>query len=317
MTSIEKTILPFEIQRKIKAIKSDSHSGATALTQQGIQTVHLLLQKNQSSNQQMLQQQIKLTLQKLLNAQPLMASLVTYANTILLSLEKQQFQSVQSLKQLIFEQSNTFLNDFSQANKQISTYVLPLLTNNTTVFTYSNSSTVLEAILFAHKKGRKINVHCSESRPTQEGTKLAKTLSKQGINTTLSTDAALFNNLPRADIVLIGADSISTQGICHKMGTHPLALLASIHHIPIYSLSAEEKIVPASYPHPTQPTKNPKEILTHSTKHLHISNYYFDCTPLALFTAIITQHGRKKPTDILNHQHKLPLHEILLSNNTH
>lgn len=317
MTSKQKTILPLEIQRKIKDIKSDSQSGATALTQQGIQIVYLLLQKNQSSNQQTLQQQIKLTLQKLLNAQPLMASLVTYANTILLSLEKQQFQSVQSLKQLVLKQSNTFLTDFSQANQQINTSVLPLLTDHTTVFTYSNSSTVSEALLFAHNKGRKINVHCSESRPTQEGTQLAKTLSKQGINTRISTDATLFTRLPSADLVLIGADSISTQGIYHKMGTHPLALLARIHHIPLYCLTAEQKIVPASYQHPTEPVKNPKEILSCSNEHLCISNYYFDCTPLSLFTAIITQHGLKKPTDILNHQHKLPLHESLPSNNTH
>ncbi len=311
MESKEKMILPSEIDEAIKGIESDTQSGATTLTKQGIQTIHLLLKKGNISDQQSLQRQIKQTLLSLIHAQPMMAPLVTYANTILLTLEKQKPSSIQSLKEMVLVQSNTFLKSFSQANKQISIHTLPLLSDNTTVFTYSNSSSVFEALRLAHKKEIKINVYCSESRPTDEGKQLAKTLSKKGINTTLSTDAALFSHLRKADLILIGADTISKEGLIHKMGTSALACLANHHNIPIYSLSAEEKMIPATYKLPSQQTKNPKEILTNTTKQLTVSNYYFDCTTLSLITEIITQNGRTQPKEIVQHLNTLPLHESL------
>ncbi|MFO8078393.1 MAG: hypothetical protein R6U21_07125 [Thermoplasmatota archaeon] len=311
MNSKEKMILPPEITEAINGIESDTQSGATTLTKQGIQTVHLLLKKGNTSDQQILQRQIKQTLLSLIHAQPMMASFVTYANTILLTIEKQNLPSIQSLKKLILAQSNTFLTSFSQANKKISIQTLPLLTDNTTVFTYSNSSSVFEALRLAHKKGIKINVYCSESRPTDEGKQLSKTLSKQEINTTFSTDAALFSNLAKADLILIGADTISKEGLIHKIGTSALACLANYHNIPIYSLSAEEKMIPATYKLPAQQTKNPREILTNTNKQLTLSNYYFDCTPLSLITEIITQKGRKQPKEIVQHLNTLPIHESL------
>lgn len=307
----ERTILPQEITNAIEVIQSDSQSGATSLTKKGIQTLQLLLEKTTISDCKKLQRQIKQTVLLLVKAQPMMASLVTFANSILLYIKQQKPTSIKVMKSLVLLQSNRFLTSFSQANKRISIQTLPLLANNTTVFTYSNSSSVVEAILFAYKKGRSLNVYCSESRPTLEGKTFAKTLSKQGITITLTTDAALFSYLGKADLILIGADSISKKGLIHKMGTSALAYLANYHEIPLYSLSAEEKMIPATYKFPAQQAKNPREILTNKNRNLTISNYYFDETPLPLFTEIITQKGRMHPKKINEYLNTLPLHKSL------
>ena len=311
MDSTKKMILPTEIKKAIRAIKTNSESGATTLTKQTIQTIHLLLEKTKTSDQHILKKQIQQTLLQLINAQPMMASILTYANTLLSSIDQQQPSSIVSLQEIVQTKSNYFLNTFSEANKKISKHTLPLLSNQSMVFTYSNSSSVTEALLLAHNNNIKMNVYCSESRPTGEGKHIAKLLSRKGIKTRFSTDAALFSKLSKADIILIGADGISTQGLYHKIGTKALAHLAQIHHIPLFSLSAEEKILPASYKQAMQPTKNPEEIIKANNKNLQVCNNYFDQTPLSLMTAIITQNGKKQTKDIITHQKNLILHPCL------
>ena len=72
----------------------------------------------------------------------------------------------------------------------------------------------------------RFDVICTESRPINEGVNLAAKLGGEGIRVKLVIDAAVCSILPQAQIVLIGADSLSAKGLVNKIGTLCLALAA-------------------------------------------------------------------------------------------
>lgn len=74
----------------------------------------------------------------------------------------------------------------------ISRNTLKLTKNNSTIITHSYSSTVLNSLVYAKKSGRNFIVICTESRPINEGVKLAEKLGKNKIKVKLIVDPALF-----------------------------------------------------------------------------------------------------------------------------
>ncbi|WP_410766476.1 NUDIX domain-containing protein [Haloferax sp. DFSO60] len=108
------------------------------------------------------------------------------------------------------------------------------------VATLSRSGTVLSVL-----RDDRPSVLISESRPGGEGVVVAELLAEVGIETTLTTDAAL----PKlvldgdADAVVLGADSVLASGdVVNKVGSVPLALAANRAEIPVYVVCARDKI---------------------------------------------------------------------------
>jgi translation initiation factor 2B subunit (eIF-2B alpha/beta/delta family) len=101
-----------------------------------------------------------------------------------------------------------------------------------------------------------------------------------GIPVTVIVDAAMYRFLPRAQMVFVGADSISPRGLVNKTGTALLALAAAKLSVPMYALCGSEKFLPESYEPPAEPPN------------------YFESTPLEYLTGIVTEDGVLRPTEI-------------------
>jgi translation initiation factor 2B subunit (eIF-2B alpha/beta/delta family) len=112
-----------------------------------------------------------------------------------------------------------------------------------------------------------------------------------GIPVTLIVDAAVYRFLPRAQMVFVGADSISPRGLVNKTGTSLVALGASKLGVPVYALCGREKFLPESYEPPPEQPRNPREILECDVPNVTVENYYFDTTPLEYLTGIVTEDG--------------------------
>ncbi|KAB1187389.1 MULTISPECIES: NUDIX domain-containing protein [Haloferax] len=108
------------------------------------------------------------------------------------------------------------------------------------VATVSRSGTVVAALEDARPA-----VVVAESRPGAEGLSVAEELASDGLDVTLTTDAALPGLVAAGDIdaVLVGADSVLASGaVVNKVGSFPVALAAARADVPVFAVCARDKI---------------------------------------------------------------------------
>src|SRR4029434_11125284 len=82
--------------------------------------------------------------------------------------------------------------------------------------------------------------------PAYDGRLQAAALLAHGIAVDYSIDMALFERLPEAQDVLVGAETVFPGGLVNKLGTYPLAQMAQCNHVPIFSLCTSGKFLPAA-----------------------------------------------------------------------
>jgi translation initiation factor 2B subunit (eIF-2B alpha/beta/delta family) len=162
-----------------------------------------------------------------------------------------------------------------------------------TVATLSRSGTVRAALRAADVD----RVVVSESRPGGEGLGVAESLAGDGVDVTLTTDAALPGLLdgtdggavPPADAVAIGADTVLPDGaVVNKVGTYPLALAAARSDVPVYAVCAADKVRPDAAIDCSD--GDPADIYGGAAA-VDVANPVFEVTPADLVTAVVTEDG--------------------------
>jgi len=124
-----------------------------------------------------------------------------------------------------------------------------LIKKNSVIFTHCHSSTVVSALIYAKKKGKKFEVYLTETRPLYQGRKTARELRKKGIKVTMFVDSAGYIALTKSqetrdvDLVLLGADAITPKGTLNKVGSGMFAKLAYDEKIPVYILADSLKYI--------------------------------------------------------------------------
>lgn len=164
---------------------------------------------------------------------------------------------------------------------------LPYFKNRNTILTISNSRTVYGLLAKLQKVNNSLKVIVCESRPKLEGRIIASRLAKAGLKLQLITDAMISEYVQHCDAVLIGADTILTNGsVVNKVGSKPLAIMCKEFKKPFYvaadksKLSKKNKFV--------QLDQNKKEIWRGAPKEILIVNRYFETVPKKYITRIFT-----------------------------
>lgn len=206
--------------------------------------------------------------------------------------------------------------EFARGLKENVAYVAQeagkLIPAEGTVLTHSSSGTVREALLQAGAGGKRIRVIATESRPTCEGRSLAGLLAEAGMAVTLIVDAATSLFVPRADLVLVGADAVSPAGLLNKIGTRSVALAAQAAAKPIYSLCDSSKILRGDVPLPEEAPRDPAELLAGFVlPGVEAANYYFEWTPLRLITGIVIEAGIYTADELRESTREVVLHPAL------
>jgi translation initiation factor 2B subunit (eIF-2B alpha/beta/delta family) len=178
------------------------------------------------------------------------------------------------------------------------------LVENRRVITHSCSSTVIEIL-----KAKGVNVIVSESRPLYEGRRVARELSEFGIPVTLITDASVGYFASKADIALVGADTILADGsLVNKMGTYLLALSSRKSNVPFYVACELDKLSSYSPREIELEEKEASEVLSEKLPNVTIRNIYFDITPAELVTKIITEKGMMEPYEAVDYAREMEEH---------
>ncbi|WIA12133.1 hypothetical protein OEZ85_012206 [Tetradesmus obliquus] len=93
-------------------------------------------------------------------------------------------------------------------------------------------------------KGPGLSVIVCESRPLCEGVSMARRLAAAGLNVTLITDAQAGVFVEQADVVLLGADAVTPDGVVNKVGSRLLALAAKAAGVPVVAVTECLKVSP-------------------------------------------------------------------------
>ncbi len=204
-----------------------------------------------------------------------------------------------------------------ETNKRMGEYGASLIKNGDVILTHCNTGalatvdygTALGAIRTAWAQGKRIKVIVTETRPQLQGARLtAWELKREGIPVTVITDGMAGEVMRRrmVNLVMVGADRITSNGdVVNKIGTYALAVLAKEHGIPFYSV-APTTTIDLSIPSGDRVKiehRDPREVIFVGKtrlvpKGVAVFNPAFDVTPSRLVTAIVTERGIVRPSEL-------------------
>lgn len=184
-----------------------------------------------------------------------------------------------------------FLKKLKETQKIINKQTLKLIRQNSVVFTHCHSSTVVQALIYAKKKGKKFEVFLTETRPLYQGRKTARELRGAGIKVTMFVDSAVAIALTKSqgtkdvDLVLFGTDAITKKGVVNKVGSGMFSQIAKANKIPVYILADSLKYIKKI----KLEQRGPEEIW--GTKKIKIKNPAFELIKKKYVTGIISELG--------------------------
>jgi methylthioribose-1-phosphate isomerase len=228
--------------------------------------------------------------------------------------ERADEMNVDPLKQMVVAEAQKIADEDVQMNLRIAQngqQFIPDQANlihhcNTGALATAGIGTALGIIRVAHESGKKIHVYVDETRPRLQGARLTSWELKQlGIPHTVIVDGAsgYFMKKTKIDACLVGCDRIASNGdVANKIGTYNLALVASAHRVPFYSVGPTTTIdlsIASGEDIPIE-ERSGREI-THigdrqiTPDDIRVANPAFDVTPAKYITAIITDRDVAYP----------------------
>ncbi|MCL4382661.1 MAG: ribulose-bisphosphate carboxylase large subunit [Patescibacteria group bacterium] len=190
------------------------------------------------------------------------------------------------------------LGRFDDIENEILTHGLPLIKEGMRILTHCHSSSVVNLLKEAAKKGLTFKVYLTETRPFFQGRITARELTEAGISTTMITDSEAAFLISKEDekdldLILLGADALSQKGgAFNKVGSYGIALSAFHAKIPLFIVTTLLKF---SSQTPVIEERNGKEIWENKPQDLEIFNPSFDYVPPEFITGFLCEFGQVLP----------------------
>jgi len=216
---------------------------------------------------------------------------------------------VSDLAKIVSSSSQEFLASLEASRERIAEIGAKRIRDGMVVFTHCHSSTVTHLLRKANQDGKIFEVICTETRPVFQGRITAKEMLDLGVKTTLIVDSAARSFMRKADIAIVGADAITSEGsIINKIGTATIALLANEARVPFYVASELLKFDPTTLwgEYETIEERSEEEVWTDAPEKLIIKNPAFDVTKRPFIHGLISEEGIIPPqliTEIMQRKH--------------
>jgi len=223
--------------------------------------------------------------------EPLMRNAIRFINTIAQGADTEK---VAELSRLVSSASTQFLTELDASRELIAEIGAKRIREGMVVFTHCHSSTVTRMIAKAKDQGKNFKVICTETRPAFQGRITAKELIDLGIETTFIVDSAARTFMGDVDLVVVGADAITSEGnVVNKIGTSAIAVLAHEARKPFYAVSELLKFDPETLGGDCEKIeqRRPTEVWSEASPKLTIRNPAFDVTPNRYIHGLICEEG--------------------------
>ncbi len=226
-----------------------------------------------------------------------MAPMLRLANEIVLGVESRHANSAIAARLSRFEKK------VHSAPFRVASHFRRLLAAEDRPFvqTLSYGSTVLKSLMAAKKM--LYGVWCAESRPANEGRKMAKRLAAAGIRVCFSTDACMFGQLGGSHIVLLGSDAVLPGWIAGKVGIKAIVHAAAASGCRVFFAVDTTKFwrdESGNYPRWEWTFGPEKEVWSNPPRNVDVYNLYFELVPYRKDSRIrfITEHGLMTPARV-------------------
>lgn len=206
-------------------------------------------------------------------------------------------------RDIVLRRAEEALKFFEDSRDKIVGYGRQKIKDGDLVYTHCHSSTVTKTIIAAHEQGKHVVVHNTETRPLFQGRVTAAEIAKAGIPVVHYIDAAARFALKKADIMMIGADAITSEGkIVNKVGSELIAEAAERYRVPVYVLTNSWKFDPQTvfgFDEPIE-KRHVKEVWPGAPKGVEIDNFSFEMLDPNLVTGVVTELGVYKSQALVN-----------------
>lgn len=292
--TLDRVYLRKGLSDRIAEIEADRTHGASELALTALDVLKKEMAEVPSKTPDDLLKHLSNAAWHLCQTRPSMAPLSNAAAFVLYHAMRQPIKPMQisNLRAHISEIIDKYETNCRNATHIITQHTRCLLSDNSTILTHSYSGTVVNAILGSRRDN--LHIIVTESRPLYEGVKTANRLSEE-FDVTLITDAQAGHFIGQADVVLIGADTVLSDGaVVNKVGTHLIALAAERQDVPVYALCQTDKF--RSLARDNESTieleeMDCSEVISEGVQKVNVRNIYFDVTPAVLIRGIATERG--------------------------
>jgi len=227
---------------------------------------------------------------------------VSLPNAVFYILKRVDLSSFGAREEVI-RVSDEFISNMKSAQAKLARYGSKLIKDDYVVMTHCHSTAVVSTLVYAWKEGKRFRVINTETRPKFQGRITATALAKEGIPVTHVPDSSMRVHMQSVDMVIVGADTVTSDGhLINKIGTSLLALAAKEADVEFYSASESIKFSPASFAggQVVIEERGGEEVVGEGSdilklENLRIRNPAFDFTPPELITGFITEYGILPP----------------------
>lgn len=288
-------------------LRADVVSGAAVIGRTAAEVARRVARRIEADDLEDLRDALSRLSVKILDAQPSMAPLVTLSTRLLTAVE--EADDLEAGREAAVRAAEEFRETAEAGSEAAARAMAGILEGVDSAFTLSASSTV-RRVLEARAAEGDLSVVCLESRPANEGRRLASQLADAGAAVTVAVDAAAGSLLLGCDLVLLGADSVGDSGVVNKIGSRGVALLARERGVPLYVLTDGTKLLPPGFPQPTDDDR-PAEEVWKPPRGVRIWNRYFETFPVAWTTGVVTEEGILSPDRVDEIRSALPVPDAL------
>jgi ribose 1,5-bisphosphate isomerase len=211
-------------------------------------------------------------------------------------------EKVDKLSQVVVSSASQFLKDLETSREQTAEIGAKRILDGSVVFTHCHSSTVTRLLAKAKADGKNFKVICTETRPAFQGRITAREMLELGVETTFIVDSAARTFMGNVDVVIVGADGITSEGnVVNKIGSSAIAVLAHEARVPFYVVSELLKFDPATVSGECEKIeqRSPAEVWSEAPAKLLVRNPAFDVTPNRYIHGLICEEGIIAPQSIV------------------
>jgi translation initiation factor 2B subunit (eIF-2B alpha/beta/delta family) len=264
---------------KTRQIKYDRESGASQLVLNALNLLRSFSEKIKHETRQRFVEDFSEFGYKIFEIRPNIAPIQNLVAQIVYEVNILKDDNIDSVKRYIVTRIEEISRMSQMAINKSAQFASTLIHNSDLVATCSLSSTICETLKSAVQQGKSFKVLIAESKSSDGkfsyGKIMASFLKSLKLQVEVFLDDMIYQNIPKTNCVLVGADSVFWDGsIINGSPTYGVAVEAEEYNIPFYSVCETTKV----------------NTLHFLGKNVGIREG-FDLIPANLITKLVTEQG--------------------------
>lgn len=285
-----------DVERIVRDIKSLKIQGARNVARESLNALTMAAKSSKARSAAAFRKEMAAVADVLSASrptEPMMRNLLDEAVRSVAESAKKQ-RDVKTVARLLVAHEGAILAKMDDDAKKLASYGAKLIPDGALVLTHCHSSSSTRIMIEAKRLHKDFSVVCFETRPRFQGRTTATELAGAGIDVTLTVDGAMNLFMKKADIVIVGADSVTSRGdLINKIGTSTLAHIARMNDVSFYSAAELAKYSPMTIFGTREKIeeRDPAEVWDRPPKRMKIRNPAFEATAAKYINGYVTEVG--------------------------